>query len=181
MAEVDRASLEDEGIDLDLGERTIASSRENERLNPYNPSRAIAALYRSNHTFLRARLQERGIDMSHADFLLALSLDEGMTQQDLSRELFVSKAAVARTTKNLCEKGIVRRVADERDKRVHRLYFTEKGAALVPVIKEIFDELIGQYTSVFEEDERAEFKRLSLKALAHMRRTIEDQALSDKE
>lgn len=138
-------------------------------LEPYNPSRAIAALYRSNHTFLRMRLHEKGIDMSHADYLLALSLDEGMTQQDLARELFVSQAAVARTTKTLCEKGIVRRVADDHDKRIHRIFFTEKGTELVPLVRSVFDELIGLYQDVFSSEEQKDFKRLTLKALEYVR------------
>lgn len=142
-------------------------------LSPYNPSRAIAALYRSNITIQRTLLQERGIDMSDADYLLALSLHEGITQQDLSKELFVSQAAIVRTTKKLCEKGFVKREQDELDKRAHRLFLTEKGAALMPIIEEVFGQLIDLYCKTFSEEEQKAFKHLTLKALKQVRAFIE--------
>lgn len=142
-------------------------------LSPYNPSRAIAALYRSNMTILRTLLQERGVDMSDADYLLALSLHEGITQQDLSKELFVSQAAIVRTTKKLCEKGLVKREQDGLDKRVNRLFLTEKGASLMPIIEEVFGQLIDLYCETFSEEEQRAFKRLTLKALKQVRAFIE--------
>lgn len=148
-------------------------NKEETLLSPYNPSRAIAALYRSNMTILRTLLQERGIDMSDADYLLVLSLHEGITQQDLSKELFVSQAAIVRTTKKLCEKGLVKREQDELDKRVHRLFLTEKGEALMPVIKEVFGQLIDLYCKTFSEEEQRAFKHLTLKALKQVRAFIE--------
>ncbi len=64
---------------------------------------------------LRRNFLARGIDLTHAQYVLLSDLfeEDGLTQQALADKVFKDKAAVKRTVDTLVEKGLVERQAQD--------------------------------------------------------------------
>ncbi len=62
---------------------------------------------------------------------------EGSSQDGLALSRGFDKTMIAKSVVRLEEEGFIRRVTDENDRRVKRLYLTEKSRNLRPKMKEI--------------------------------------------
>ena len=92
-----------------------------------NASRWFGILNRRSQAYIVKACEP--LDITFSEYVLILNLydHEGVSQEDMAGLMFVDKAVVARTIKSLEAKGYVRRVQGEQDKRIKRLYTTEKG------------------------------------------------------
>lgn len=88
-----------------------------------------AALFRDEN------LKEAGVSGYQARYVLCVSNNEGVSQDRLSKLLMVNKSNVARQVTALEEGGYLRREQSPSDRRVMLVYTTDKGKALVPVIR----------------------------------------------
>ncbi|MEI6752990.1 MAG: MarR family transcriptional regulator [Paludibacter sp.] len=95
----------------------------------------IGKLYQAN---LNAELSHLDIDRSFYPLLLIESRN-GMTQQELARELSCDKVQVVRIIDYLSKHGYVQRVQNLTDKRKYELTITEKASSLIPEIREVID------------------------------------------
>ena len=86
------------------------------------------------------QLETYGITARQASLLLQICATPGISQDALSRRVFLNKSVVARALANLEENGFVRRQACSKDKRVTRLQPTEKTLDLQPRLQAIWDE-----------------------------------------
>ncbi|MCE5285212.1 MAG: MarR family transcriptional regulator [Pelosinus sp.] len=115
------------------------------------------------------------IDLTFSEwfFLSNLYAHEGINQEDLSNFLLVDRAATARSVKTLEEKGLIARRPDESDKRVKRLYLTEKGKSyklfILSAVKRWveyvtlgIDEatIVESFKSLTQQAGRADFSKL---------------------
>ena len=95
----------------------------------------IGKLYQAN---LRAELSHLDIDRSFYPLLLIESRN-GMTQQELARELSCDKVQVVRIIDYLSKHGYVQRIQNLSDKRKYELTITEKARLLIPEIRKVID------------------------------------------
>ena len=95
----------------------------------------IGKLYQAN---LRAELSHLDIDRSFYPLLLIESRN-GMTQQELARELSCDKVQVVRIIDYLSKHGYVQRIQNPSDKRKYELTITEKARLLIPEIRKVID------------------------------------------
>lgn len=113
----------------------------------------IAAIYRTMQSIINFKLADTDIKSGQQDFLLIISLNEGISQTELSNILFVGKPTTAKAVNNLINSGYITRERDEKDKRIYRLYLTEKGKEIAPLIKTTFSEIMGIFTRNLPGDE----------------------------
>ena len=73
----------------------------------------------------------------HASYLLEICACPGISQEQLARRIYINKSNVARQVAILEESGYVMRRPGEEDRRVMRVYPTEKAQAALPRIQEI--------------------------------------------
>jgi len=73
--------------------------------------------------------------------LLLIDEGNGITQQELARELSCDKVQVVRIIDYLSSNGYVDRIPNKTDKRKYELSVTEKARKVIPDIKKAFDEL----------------------------------------
>jgi DNA-binding MarR family transcriptional regulator len=59
-----------------------------------------------------------------------ISKNEDISQKELSKFLYVDKSTTAKAVRNLVENDYVKRVQDENDKCIYKLYLTEEGKKL---------------------------------------------------
>ena len=86
-------------------------------------------------------------------YVYAICNKPGRSQDELSRDLFVHKSSVARAIAYLEERGLIERKNDECDKRISRVYPTERMLSLLPRVREISKSFIEQLTDGISEEE----------------------------
>ncbi len=66
--------------------------------------------------------------------MLLKKTGEGCTQQTLASKLSIEMSSLSRTLNQLQEQGLLERRADPNDKRVHCLWLTDEGRAMVEAL-----------------------------------------------
>lgn len=95
-----------------------------------NLVRQIGLLYRYMMRALEAETAPLGMGAGRFSYMFILYINEGVTQQEIAYRLQADKAAVARTLVQLEIQGYIERRSDPRDRRVTRVYLTDKSRAM---------------------------------------------------
>ncbi|MBR5140213.1 MAG: MarR family transcriptional regulator [Clostridia bacterium] len=110
-------------------------------------------------------------------FVLFISKNPGKSQDEIAYELCFNKSTVARTLSYLEENGYVRRESDGADKRVLRVYPTDKMLSECTKIR----KLIREWNSLISEDLSEEELSAFLVAIEKIEKRARRLALEDKE
>lgn len=124
-----------------------------------------AAIYRNIQMLLSSKLSDLDIKNGQYDFFLVISLNEGLSQKELSEHLHISKSTTAKAVKNLVSKGYVRKLKDELDNRIDHLFLTDKGLEKAPAVQGIFNEILDVCGSGLSQDENELLVNLMNKVL----------------
>lgn len=89
-------------------------------------------------------LQPFDLKIGQLDVLMNLYRHPGMSQHDLARRLLVGRSNITMLLPQLEKQGFLRREGDARDKRVMRLYLTDKGEALLMEALKAYTGLIDR-------------------------------------
>ena len=135
----------------------------------------INLVSRSAEVFREERLKDCGIRGCQSKYVLVIAQNPGVSQEDISRMLFVNKSNVARQIGFLETAGFVKKVGNDRDRRAVHLYPTEKLLGALPRVKEVLAEWRALVTEGFTEEEKAELARLSEKMVENARNFMEGQ------
>ncbi|CAG5082829.1 Transcriptional regulator, TrmB [Thermobacillus xylanilyticus] len=130
----------------------------------------ISVLHRQFQMYLNRELKPYGIRSSEYIYLVNLDEEDGVSQETLSRNLYINKAATARAISRLEKLGLVRRARDQNDARAYAVTLTPEGLK----IRDVIQEKLRKWTRALEEglteDEYAfmmrTIKRMSANALA---------------
>jgi DNA-binding MarR family transcriptional regulator len=109
--------------------------------------------------------RETGVSAGTWFTLALLAREDGMSQGELSQRFDIDPSRVTRLAKRLEREGLLRKKRDQGDKRVIRMYLTEKGRGLFEDLsdrRERFDRRVGV---VLSPEELKELRRM-LGALA---------------
>lgn len=90
--------------------------------------------------FINEKLKDTDLSRGLFFYILELSHKDGLNLHELSRALFVDKANTTRAVARLAELGYVRRQGDELDRRMTKIFLTEKGRDAAKRIEGIFVE-----------------------------------------
>ena len=96
---------------------------------------------RRSRYWFDARARTIGTTRAQWRVLIMLSRIETPTQSELAELLDVERITLCRMVDRLAEAGLVERRADPSDRRVWRLYLTERAAPLVEELGAIADEM----------------------------------------
>lgn len=72
-------------------------------------------------------VKPHGLSLPHFEVLLTLKAGEGISQQDLSERLLVTKGNTCVIVQKMEAAGLIERHSDPADQRFHRLYLTNVG------------------------------------------------------
>ncbi|MCR3760496.1 MarR family winged helix-turn-helix transcriptional regulator [Clostridium felsineum] len=126
---------------------------EGEIMDINNLVKLINCIYRCNQVHLDKKLKDLDLTVGTYPYLLRLSHVEGISQNDISRELSVDKAMSARSIKKLIELGYITKKENEDDIRAYKLYLTDKGKEVIPKILNIIGELLDILLQGSDENE----------------------------
>lgn len=81
---------------------------------------------------LQKYFREKELDLTVEQWSILVHLwkYDGVSQQELSNRTFRDKPSITRLVDNLEKLGLVERRASETDRRINRIYLTEKGKGL---------------------------------------------------
>lgn len=97
----------------------------------------LDAIARCATQYRTEMLAPLGLKSCHASYLIQICKNPGISQEQLARRIYFNKSSVARQLASLEEDGFIRRAASETDRRVTRLYPTERTLEILPRIREI--------------------------------------------
>ncbi|HWT75082.1 MAG TPA: MarR family transcriptional regulator [Mobilitalea sp.] len=112
-------------------------------------------IYRGTQAYLNEVLGKYNLGSGTYPYLLMLARNEGINQNQISKELDVDKAMSARVIKKMIDIGYIRKETDQNDSRAYKLFLTEKARLVIPDIKmelRKWNDLITQNLSEQEKD-----------------------------
>jgi DNA-binding MarR family transcriptional regulator len=113
----------------------------------------ISFTYRSVQKHFAKELAPYNIGWGHFSILMSLYRQEGRSQDSLAQSRGFDKTMIAKSILKMEKEGIVYRITDPEDKRIKRLYLTEKGRKIKPEMRKIGFELNSLLLKDFDSDE----------------------------
>ena len=110
-------------------------------------------IHRTHMIFINEKIKEMDISAGQIPFLMVLSHEEGISQDDLASHFHIDKGVVARALRKLEDNNYLFREIDPENRRKHLIYLTSKGRETVPRIKNIDKEWEDSMRSKISEDE----------------------------
>lgn len=117
-------------------------------------------LIRCMNQYRTELLAPMALKSCHASYLLEICACPGISQEQLARRIYINKSNVARQLAILEENGYVTRRPGEEDRRVMRVYPTEKAQVALPRIQEIMGNWEEAVAVGLTEAEREELSAL---------------------
>jgi DNA-binding MarR family transcriptional regulator len=134
---------------------------------------AALAMVRIVRSFTDAHTRiarEHDLNLPRLEVLLCLKDGEGISQQELSQRLLVTKGNVCMTLQAMEAEDLVERRTDAADQRAHRLYLTNTGrqrlAKTMPALQALMARMLGLLSS----DEQRTLRKL----LGRIEQTFDD-------
>ena len=123
-------------------------------------------------------LSDTGLKGSHYAYILTLCRRPGISQEQLSRHIYINKSNVTRHLAQLEKLGYVERKQSEEDKRVILVYPTQKAIEVQPRVSETVRGWNKYLTEDFSEEEMEQFSamlaRITQKATAAVNKEFEE-------
>ena len=106
-----------------------------------------AAIWRTD------KLEGTELGDQHYSYILVVCRRPGISQDAISRKLFINKSNVTRSLAYLEEHGFVTRERDSEDRRQTLVYPTEQALEILPKVREIIRGWNSYITEGFTEEE----------------------------
>lgn len=110
--------------------------------------RFIAMLYRMSLVYLGKELPKIDLGPGQYIFLAELFDEQGQSQDELTRRIYVNKANTARALKKLEDAGYVRREPDQANRRIKRAFLEPRAFE----IQDEFWEIILKWSDIITRD-----------------------------
>jgi DNA-binding MarR family transcriptional regulator len=111
------------------------------------------------------KLKAHDLTMSQWVLLKQLWQQEGRSQVELQELLGLDGATVTGLVQRMTILGLIQRQPDPDDRRVQRVFLTERGRALEQITRSLESEVNNRALEGFSADERTFFARLLTRAL----------------
>jgi DNA-binding MarR family transcriptional regulator len=117
-------------------------------------------LYRTFLNYISKSIASKDLSFSDSVFLVNIGENEGIGQEEIANALAIDKAAIARSVKNMEQKGYMRSRKSATDKRVKELYLSETGKELFQYMMDLNKEWLKQVLGNLDPDEIRDFTKI---------------------
>lgn len=132
--------------------------------NEESIGRWISLLNRYSNVYMGEQLKEYNIGAGQYQFLNVLYDNEGVSQDDLACLLKMDKGTTARAISKLEENGYIERKTFSVNKRIKKIYLTEKAHCFQPKLKSI----LLNWSDVLTNELTCEEQKVALQLLTKM-------------
>ena len=115
-------------------------------------------------------LKDKTLSPLYHSYVIIISKKPGISQDELVKELCINKSNVARGIANLEKQGYVERKTDNEDKRILRVYPTEKMLKMLPIVRAVLKEWNQYLTDGIDDEEIRVFQSV----LEHITKKAKD-------
>ncbi|WP_163651756.1 MarR family winged helix-turn-helix transcriptional regulator [Listeria sp. PSOL-1] len=143
-------------------------------------AKSISIIHRAEDAYKNDRLASIGLNRGQLRYLWALYQEDGITQESLAKRFLTDKANVTRHMKRLKELDMVKCSVNPADKRTHRVFLTEKGQRIRPLIEDTTLCWNDFLTAGFTEQERNELLRLLLKMAENAADVMKREVINER-
>lgn len=123
----------------------------------------ISILYRMWHIFFQRNLEDLAVPVGQIPFLRILEKFPNLSQDEISKMLYIDKATTAKALKCMEKSGLIIRKKDENDKRMMHIFLSDEWKKLLPKIHKSTQQLEEIFTQWFSDTEIKTFEKLSEK------------------
>ena len=142
---------------------------------PFSPARELAfALHdvaRLLRTYADHRAREHNTTRAQWAVLSRLQRCQGASQAELAEALDLTPISLARLIDKLDAAGLVERRPDPRDRRIHRLFLTERAAPVLNCLAALAEDVMAKALAGLDEATRETMAR----GLAAIKTNIKSQ------
>ena len=138
-------------------------------------NRSLNVIGRCDTLFRAKHLAETGVDALNYFYLFYICRNPGVSQETLSRALYVNKSSVTRHIAHLEQAGLLTRTPSPEDRRVMLVYPTERATTLLPTLREVGRLWNAAITAGFTPEETAQFEDLLSRAMENARRAVDKE------
>ena len=129
----------------------------------------LVRTYNKMHHHSMDQLKCSHMTPARFDVLAQLSVAPGISQQELSDRLLVTKGNTTTLLDKMTAQGLVERCPDPEDRRSYRLHLTEKGQQLAETLIPSHEDFIQEHMSALSDEEQ----RALLALLRDLDRSLE--------
>ena len=120
-------------------------------------TRNINQISRCAHVYRSDSLAGSGLGSSHYFYILIVCAEPGISQDQLAKRLYINKSSVTRALVTLEENGFVERHPSEEDKRVIKIFPTQRATKILPEVRRIARTWNQFLLAELDEQEKAQF------------------------
>ncbi len=118
----------------------------------------LSYISREAHKYFTREYEAIHLNRGNVFILKQLYREDGLAQNEISANLHLDKAGIARNICKLIEAGIIEKRNDKNDKRINRIFLTEKGLQLKERFQSVFSNWETKLTNGFSQEELEAFK-----------------------
>ncbi len=115
---------------------------------------------RCANQFRADKLAGVGLTGCQHSYIIHICNNPGISQENLSKILYINKSNVARQLSILEENGFIYREQSPNDKRNMLVYPTDKANKVLPVVRQVLKEWSSYLSEGFTEEEISKFNEM---------------------
>ena len=116
---------------------------------------ALASVNRKLRALFDARVKERGLTLSRARALFALSKRDGLNQRELADELGIETPTIVRLLDGMEKQGFIERRVEASDRRAKQIHMTDRGRDIAGEIDKLACEIREQVLGGVDNKDKA--------------------------
>ena len=120
----------------------------------------LTSVSRAVKAHLESRLLARGVHAGQQFILESFWREDGQTPGELAQRIGVETPTVTRAAQRMEAAGLVRRVPDQEDARLVRVYLTKRGREVQTLLPTLLRAATDEVLAGLTQEERAELVRL---------------------
>jgi len=116
---------------------------------------ALASVNRKLRSLFDARVKERGLTLSRARALFALSRRDGLNQRELADELDIETPTIVRLLDGMEKQGFIERRVEASDRRAKQIHMTRRGRDIADEIDKLACEIRKEVLGGVDDKDKA--------------------------
>lgn len=113
----------------------------------------MGTVIRCSNLYRERRLAGTGVGGNQVPYVLVICRNPGVSQDKLAQQLNVNRSSVTRQLGPLEKNGLITRSRCESDRRIVRVYPTERMQALLPQVRAVLADWSAALTGAVSQEE----------------------------